>query len=965
MDAMPPALLASRYARDREGKLFDVATGHDVVLVTALDASRLPSERPDLLDRGRLDDGAWFVAYAECGGGDIGAIGCRPEALALRTAEALDVAGEGVLREIALDGRDAAAYGAERLIVASQAREAGCVPISLEGLRRLPVPAVLAHRSLVVLGPPGTARLASCATVLAACGLRARPRLVVRAAQMSATSGEETVRVDYPLPDAVRAAPRVADSSARVAGTTSSCARGDRHLQSVRGALRRRRRVREFLQASVILASARAAQLQFTAALRVAREARTWRGWWGSSEADSPEGLALVLALFELEHRIRLEQLRLDGIGEDLACALWVARAARLDEARAHLEATLAASLRFGNRTDCARRLLSGAPRDALPPDAMRRWCREALWSAMLVGDWPMAAAAAARLRALGSARGSLARALVAGELAAFHYRLGDVAGCQAALRGAEAGLRRLTTWDRARLEAVRAAVLPESAAGRRPRGRAAWPTTPAMRAETAGLRRCRSRPAGQACLAASPGAATTRGSMMDDVLELLRVCHEDEDDLQALRRACIVLRDRLHASAVGIWIDESPAPLAGVGTGRRWPSGLARRARTTGLAYGPEATEDGVEAARPIVHAGRAVGSLACRWPDRHHADEADVARLLAAAAATCAPLVRHAVDRAAAPVPADGLGLVGESTAIRDLRRGIERAARVPYHVLVEGESGSGKELVARGIHQVSPRRLKPFRAVNCAALTDDLLEAELFGHARGAFTGAVAERAGLLEDASGGTLFLDEVADLSPRGQAKVLRVLQDGEVRRLGENFSRRVDVRIVAATNKALRDEVAAGRFREDLRYRLDVLRLVLPPLRARRDDILLLSAYFWREASARVGSRASLDAGVLTALARYDWPGNVRELQNVMASLAVHAPARGRVGVEALPETVRAIVPPAAGGSLLEARRRFEMDYVRTALARAGGRRAEAARALGLTRQGLIKLITRLGLDAS
>jgi transcriptional regulator with GAF, ATPase, and Fis domain len=251
-----------------------------------------------------------------------------------------------------------------------------------------------------------------------------------------------------------------------------------------------------------------------------------------------------------------------------------------------------------------------------------------------------------------------------------------------------------------------------------------------------------------------------------------------------------------------------------------------------------------------------------------------------------------------------------------------------------------------------------------VNCAALADDLLEAELFGHTRGAFTGALAERAGLFEDASGGTLFLDEVADLSPRGQAKVLRVLQDGEVRRIGENFSRRVDVRVVAATNKPLREQVARGAFREDLRYRLDVLRLVIPPLRHRREDVPALAAHFWHEAAARVGSRAVLDGAVITALSRYDWPGNVRELQNVVASVAVNAPPRGRVRVSSLPDIVR----DAAGGAdrpapLDEARRRFEVDYVRTTLARCGGRRSEAARSLGVTRQGLSKLMCRLGLD--
>ena len=233
----------------------------------------------------------------------------------------------------------------------------------------------------------------------------------------------------------------------------------------------------------------------------------------------------------------------------------------------------------------------------------------------------------------------------------------------------------------------------------------------------------------------------------------------------------------------------------------------------------------------------------------------------------------------------------------------------------MLIEGESGSGKELVARALHQHGPRRHRRFCAVNCAAFTDELLEAELFGHTRGAFTGALTERAGLFEEADGGTLFLDEIGELSPRGQAKLLRVIQDGETRRIGENLPRRVDTRIVAATNRSLRDEADAGRFREDLLYRLDVIRITVPPLRARPEDVPVLARAFWDEAIARLGSRATLDPATLTALARYHWPGNVRELHNAIMALAVHAPPRGRVTPSMLPATIRArpvAVPGAA-----------------------------------------------------
>jgi two-component system, NtrC family, response regulator AtoC len=216
-------------------------------------------------------------------------------------------------------------------------------------------------------------------------------------------------------------------------------------------------------------------------------------------------------------------------------------------------------------------------------------------------------------------------------------------------------------------------------------------------------------------------------------------------------------------------------------------------------------------------------------------------------------------------------------------------------------------------------------------------------------------------VFEEAHGGTLFLDEVGELSPRAQAKLLRVIQEGELRRIGENQSRRVDVRVVSATNRDLRQEVAAGRFRLDLLYRLDVIRLVVPPLRERREDISILADHFWREAAGRIGSRAVLGAATTAALARYDWPGNVRELQNVLAALAVRTPRRGVVPPEAL--------PPQFGESrgaepcrLDDARRTFEERFVRAALVRTGGHRGRAATELGVTRQGLTKLLTRLGI---
>jgi transcriptional regulator with GAF, ATPase, and Fis domain len=429
----------------------------------------------------------------------------------------------------------------------------------------------------------------------------------------------------------------------------------------------------------------------------------------------------------------------------------------------------------------------------------------------------------------------------------------------------------------------------------------------------------------------------------------------------------------------------------------------LAMRAIESGLLIPPTYRAEALDAAAPVRYGGAPVGAIVVRWSIDVTLDHTHASALISAAAAAVSPHLRAALDReqpeAGPETAADGeeskppartLGLLGVSPAIDTLRHTITRVASAPFHVLIEGESGSGKELVARALHQHGPRRHRRFCAVNCAALTDELLEAELFGHTRGAFTGALTERAGLFEEADGGTLFLDEIGELSPRGQAKLLRVIQDGETRRIGENLPRRVDTRVVAATNRVLRDEVAVGRFRADLLYRLDVIRIAVPPLRARPEDVSVLARAFWDEAVARLGSRATLDPGTVIALARYHWPGNVRELHNAIMALAVHAPPRGRVTPSLLPATFtpRARQPALAalsgasdkaddesgqssagpvgaeaGGSLEEARRAFESRYIRAALARAGGSPSRAARDLGLTRQGLARLIARLGLN--
>jgi transcriptional regulator with GAF, ATPase, and Fis domain len=366
-----------------------------------------------------------------------------------------------------------------------------------------------------------------------------------------------------------------------------------------------------------------------------------------------------------------------------------------------------------------------------------------------------------------------------------------------------------------------------------------------------------------------------------------------------------------------------------------------------------------------PVRLGTRLLAALVCRWPlDREPPPQA--ASLLTLISAIVAPRVEALIagvreeSIAATAVPE----LIGVSAAMSEVRRTIGRAARAPFSVMIEGESGVGKELAARAIHHLSARRERRFCDVNCAALPDELLESELFGHAKGAFTGSVADKPGLFEEADGGTLFLDEVPDLSPRGQAKLLRAVQQQDVRRIGETFTRKVDVRLIAAANRDMRAEAAAKRFRADLLFRLDVIHLRLPPLRERPEDIPILARHYWRMAAERVGSRATLTHAVLTELSRYPWPGNVRELQNVMAALAVAAPARGRVSASLLPPAIsRAAVVTTV--RLADARVQFERRCVEVALARAGGSRTRAAAELGLTRQGLLKTMARLGIDAS
>ncbi len=314
---------------------------------------------------------------------------------------------------------------------------------------------------------------------------------------------------------------------------------------------------------------------------------------------------------------------------------------------------------------------------------------------------------------------------------------------------------------------------------------------------------------------------------------------------------------------------------------------------------------------------------------------------------------------------------GMVGTSRAMREIFSLIATVAPTEATVLVLGESGTGKELVARAVHRQSKRSAKPFIGLNCGALTESVLESELFGHVRGAFTGAVTTRRGLFEEASGGTLFLDEVGELSPATQVRLLRVLQEGEVRPVGANGNLRVDVRVIAATNRNLRSEVDSGKFRRDLYYRLEVVTLELPPLRERLDDLAPLVHHLLRKRSARLGKKVTgTDEATLARLAQHDWPGNVRELENVIERAIVMA--KGEIlTIDTLPPQLRSENPrvsPVVDDVFLgdrvellaDARSAFERRYVQEVLKRSQGNLSAAARMAGLDRSNFRRLLRRL-----
>ena len=335
----------------------------------------------------------------------------------------------------------------------------------------------------------------------------------------------------------------------------------------------------------------------------------------------------------------------------------------------------------------------------------------------------------------------------------------------------------------------------------------------------------------------------------------------------------------------------------------------------------------------------------------------------------------LRRAMSRAV-----DRGEMVGHSDVMQEVFRLVDQVAPARSTVLITGESGTGKELIAKAIHEASPRATKPFVTVNSSNIPTELLESELFGHTRGAFTGAVAAKKGLFEVADGGSIFLDEIGDIPPETQARLLRVIQEREFTPLGDTSPRRVDVRIIAATNIDLKEAVKQGTFREDLYYRLSVVPIELPPLRDRREDILLLAQHFIRKYNEENGRQVSeqINPEVLALLESYSWPGNVRELENAIERAVVIAP-----GLEITRECLRTEVsdPQVARASLREGSsgtssldigrginfydevRRFEIDLIRQALERTGGHQSRAARLLGMNATTLNSKIKTYNID--
>ena len=907
-------------------------------------------------------DAAWDLATGQMvPKTEIAATASGDEPPLASLIEVLDHGREGVPRWIVADVRRGSALAAALDRAAADAAARGYVPVSVDiyARRHEQLGEALADRALLLLATTATPLTRARAALVAAAATSPRPHvlLTIRGGRESLVreAGAVYGAAAWPLARRTPHPDDVARQLARAARAREyleegSHAAAERLLRDVAGALRRRD-----------AAAAEGAVLLSLGVLllergRTADAERVYRDAANAGERTGDEELALDGRIGQAIARIEARQLT---AAESMCRALLITTELPPDT-RAIVNALLARVFlgqgRAGEAAALDLALRTDGPLDWRGAMAEENAVRVLLAGGRLFEAGQRARAALARSKAADPPH--LADAIAARTHLHVIVATGDPVLIEAACREALAAAKRA----RAPLHALRAYLLWADALAQAERTRElACVQRVLRRTRKAASPMLRSEVDAHLSRSTRPPAALRPAPAADETRVFVQISHEREDDRDAVVATLERIASGLQASRVDLWSsDAGPAtPIASAGSGA--VTTLGSRVLDVGIRIGPE-PPDGHEVGVPVRLGSTLIAALAARWPaDRVVPDAA--ASVLDVAAAVVAPRVErlHASAREATVAATVVPELIGVSDAMNAVRAAIARAAAAPFSVLIEGESGVGKELVARAIHQLSARRERRFCDLNCAALPDDLLDAELFGHARGAFTGAVTDRAGLVEEADGGTLFLDELADLSPRAQAKLLRVLQEHEVRRIGEGFGRKVDVRIVTAANRDMREEAAAGRFRQDLLYRLDVIRIRIPPLRERPSDIGVLAAHFWREAAQRVSCRAVLTHGVLSALTAYAWPGNVRELQNVMAALAVAAPAGGRVPAALLPAAIAGTALRSCS-TLADARRQFERRFIEAALARAGGRRSRAARELGLSRQGLLKLLARLGM---
>ena len=888
--------------------------------------------------------------------------------------EVLDHGRDGEPRALVADTTKGPRSSVVARRVAAAARARGYIPVAVDVYLRLreAIDEDLQQRTLLLIVHPGTSAATGRAALVDAAARWPRPHVLLTfgsprplaiasshtlVREARALYGARAVRVGIPatLPDDVLR--HVARGSRAAEFTrTGRHAAAERLLRDVAGALVRRQALAPAAQALISLGRLLLERGRATDADQAFAEAAA------HAQSVKDEALSLNARIWQAAARTDAGQLT---AAESLCRAALLTGVLAGDE-RARAEATLARVLLWQGRIDEA--VQRDLARPGTNPETTAYVSATAIRLSLAMGDVFEAGQRARELLDVqgppdGPNEGStLNRGLARVIALSAHVRVlmatGDLASVEERMRH----LHQATQYARTPLRLTRVRLLLYDVYKRAGRSadaerelsylhRVQPASPPLLRAEIE--RRLKgAEPArrGPQQRAASPNLATS----------MLAIVQEHEDDREAIVKVMTFAAESLHTSRIELCSSDAGPATAIVSVGAGLATQLGRRILEAGIAIGPDVEGAGGELGVPIRLGARLIGAICVRWPvDRtvpaHARDVLDLA------AAILSPRVESmlALAREVAATSTSFPELVGASGAIDEVRRAVTRAAAAPFAVLIEGESGVGKELVARAIHCLSSRRERRFCDLNCAALPDELLESELFGHARGAFTGAITERAGLVEEADGGTLFLDEVLDLSPRAQAKLLRVLQQQEVRRVGESFSRKVDVRIVSAVNRDMRVESAAGRFRQDLLYRLDVIRIRVPPLRERPEDIPILAHHFWRLVAPRVGTRAALAQSTVTALARYSWPGNVRELQNIMSALAVAAPAHGQVRASLLPQVIVGASPEPAT-RLADARRQFERRFIEVALARAGGRRARAARELGLSRQGLLKMLARL-----